>query len=84
MKRSEVLPPVICTEDDLAYFLSAMDDTLAEFYGRNGPVVSLGRGLFENIADKARQILPAGVVPPLVNPDLAGQAEKKTPLPDLS
>ncbi len=73
----KILPPVVCTEDDLNHFLASFEDTIAQFYGRNGPVVSLGRGLLETAAKKAGNLLPAAV-PPLVRESLV---QKKTRSP---
>ena len=52
MNGIKVLPPVISTEEDLNYFLGSFEDTIARFYGRQGPIVSLGRGLLETAAKK--------------------------------
>ncbi len=67
----KILPPATCTQEDLDYFLNSFEDTIAQFYGRNGPVVSLGRGLVENAAKSLGKFLP----PQLLN---ASAAEKKT------
>lgn len=75
----KVLPPVICTEEDLNYFLGGFEDTLARFYGRQGPIVSLGRGIVESAARKVGEVVPAAA-PALER--LVG-AEKKTP-PELN
>lgn len=79
----KVLPPVVCTEEDLNYFLGSFEDTIARFYGRQGPIVSLGRGLLETAAKKVTEVVPAAapVLGRLVGDD--GAAEKKTP-PDLN
>lgn len=71
----KILPPVISTQEDLDYFLNSFEDTIAQFYGRNGPVVSLGRGLVENAAKSIGKFLPGGM-PSLVR---AGAEEKKSP-----
>ena len=74
----KVLPPVICTEDDLNYFLGSFEDTIARFYGRQGPVVSLGRGVIESAAKKVSDLIPA-TGPALASIGLnTSEAEKKT------
>ncbi len=68
----KILPPVVSTQEDLDYFLGSFEDTIARFYGREGPAVSLGR----NIATQA-----ASAMPPLQRLLGLGQspsAEKKT------
>lgn len=55
----KILPPVISTEEDLHYFLGSFEDTLARFYGRQGPVVSLARGVVEGTAKKVGEMVPA-------------------------
>jgi acetylornithine/succinyldiaminopimelate/putrescine aminotransferase len=78
----KVLPPVICTEEDISYFLGSLEDTLARFYGRQGPIVSLGRGVIEAAAKKMSEAVPA-TAPALAR--LTGEdAEKKTPPHDVS
>lgn len=74
----KVLPPVVCTDEDIAYFLASLEDTLAGMYGSNGPVVSLGRGILSQAVKKARQLVPAEA-PSLVDPALA--EKKKNPRP---
>lgn len=58
----KILPPATCTQEDLDYFLNSFEDTIAQFYGRNGPVVSLGRGLVENATKSLGKFLPPGLV----------------------
>jgi ornithine--oxo-acid transaminase len=55
----KILPPVVCSEEDLNYFLGSFEDTIARFYGRQGPIVSLGRGLLESAAKKVSEVVPA-------------------------
>lgn len=55
----KVLPPVICTDEDIEYFLASFEDTLANFYGSQGPIVSLGRGVVETAARKVTEVVPA-------------------------
>lgn len=75
----KVLPPVVSTEDDLNYFLGSFEDTIARFYGRQGPIVSLGRGVLETAAKKVTEIVP-GAAPALgrLIGSPADEAEKKT------
>ncbi len=49
----KVLPPLISTDDDLAWFLNGLEDTLVELYGRRGPVVAVGQGVVQNTVGKA-------------------------------
>jgi len=71
----KILPPVVCTDEDLDYFLNSFEDTIAQFYGRNGPVVSLGRGVVESAQKAVSKLLPGGM-PSLTRGDAA---EKKSP-----
>ncbi|MEQ1569464.1 MAG: aspartate aminotransferase family protein [Myxococcota bacterium] len=79
----KVLPPVVSSEEDLQYFLGSFEDTLAAFYGRQGPIVSLARGVVESAARKVGEVIPAAApaIGRLIGDDGAG--EKKTP-PDLN
>ena len=67
----KILPPATCTQEDLDYFLNSFEDTIAQFYGRKGPVVSLVGGVVENVGKSIGKFLPPG----LVSKDLE---EKKT------
>jgi ornithine--oxo-acid transaminase len=60
----KVLPPVISSDEDLEYFLGAFEDTLANFYGSQGPVISLGRGVVESAAKMVGDTIP-GLAPTL-------------------
>lgn len=60
----KVLPPVVSTDEDLEYFLGGFEDTLANFYGAQGPVVSLTRGVVESAAKAVGDAIP-GVAPTL-------------------
>mgnify|MGYP000144134242 CR=1 FL=1 len=71
----KILPPVVATDEDLDYFLNSFEDTVAQFYGRNGPVVSLGRGVIDQATKAVSSLLP-GAMPSLVRGDAA---EKKSP-----
>jgi len=62
----KILPPVITSDDDLERFLASFEDTIAELYGRNGPVVSLGRGFVQNAVKKVTQAVPEELVPPAI------------------
>jgi ornithine--oxo-acid transaminase len=48
----KVLPPLVSSEADIAWFLNGLDDTLAELYGRRGPLVALGAGVVKNTLGK--------------------------------
>jgi hypothetical protein len=74
----KVLPPVITTEEDIAYFLNALEDSLSSFYSvSTGPVASLASGVVKTAANQVRAVLPAGAVPALLR--AGGVEEKKTP-----
>ncbi len=81
----KILPPVICTEEDLNTFLGSFEDTIARFYGRQGPIVSLGRGFVESAVKTLAAVVPA--IGPTVERltgtvgSGSGTAEKKT-VPD--
>ncbi len=76
----KVLPPVITTEEDIAYFLAALDDTLARFYSPStGPVVSLTRGAVESNLKAVQALLPQGAIPALFRIG-ADDAKKAQPL----
>jgi ornithine--oxo-acid transaminase len=75
----KVLPPVITTEEDIAYFLQAFEDTLANFYGvSTGPIASMSRGAVENAVAQVQALIPGGSVPALLR-GMTGTEEKKTP-----
>lgn len=76
MNGIKVLPPVISTEEDLNYFLGSFEDTIARFYGRQGPIVSLGRGLLETAAKKVGEVIPAAA--PAIGRMIGEDLEKKT------
>lgn len=73
----KILPPATSTQEDLDYFLGSFEDTIARFYGRQGPAVQLVSGVASGVAKQ----LPLGSIPPLQRalglPDPA--AEKKNP-----
>lgn len=77
----KVLPPVVCSEEDLHYFLGSFEDTIARYYGRQGPIVSLGRGVLETAAKKVSEVVPAAA--PALNRMIGEDGEKKT-RPDLN
>lgn len=74
----KILPPVVSSDADIERFLSSFEETLANLYGRNGPVVSLGKGLVNNALKRVREVIPEQYVPPALQ-SLAPQAgdEKK-------
>jgi ornithine--oxo-acid transaminase len=49
------LPPVILTDEDVQYFLGAMEDTMATFYGKGGPIVSLSKALAKDATKNLRK-----------------------------
>ena len=47
----KILPPVILSDDDIQYFLDALDDVLSEMYkSAGGPAVALGRTVIKDAA----------------------------------
>jgi len=56
----KILPPVIVTEDDIRYFLSAFEDILADLYQANtGPVAALAGGLVKDTVSRVSEAIPA-------------------------
>lgn len=67
----KVLPPVITTDEDLEYFLGALDDTLASFYQpQTGPIASLTSGVVNSAMKGLGKFLPAGMMPALGKTDV--------------
>jgi len=54
----KILPPVILTDADIAWFLNGFEDTIASFYGRNGPVLSLGRAAAKDAVKSVKNAIP--------------------------
>lgn len=54
----KILPPVTITDEDVRYFLGALDDTLAGYYKVGGPVVTLAGGLVKDTIRNVKQALP--------------------------
>ncbi|MEN0068357.1 MAG: aspartate aminotransferase family protein [Myxococcota bacterium] len=72
----KILPPAVATQEDLDYFLSCFEDTLAGFYNRQGPATSLVGGM---VSTAVKNLMPGGAMPPLQRAlGLAPAAEKKT------
>jgi acetylornithine/succinyldiaminopimelate/putrescine aminotransferase/choline dehydrogenase-like flavoprotein len=69
----KILPPVVISQDDMDLFLHSFEDTLLECYGRQGPLVSLGKGILKNVVETATEALPDNLVPPA----LKGSEKKK-------
>jgi ornithine--oxo-acid transaminase len=82
----KILPPVVSTEEDVAYFLSSLEDVLSSYYTDQGPIRSLSRGLVRETVKSVKDILPASIgnLLPLPGARSANGAEKKKPAEDLS
>lgn len=52
------LPPVVLTDEDIEYFLGSLEDTLASFYGKGSPLLSLGKALAKDAAKSMRRKKP--------------------------
>ncbi|MBX2796061.1 MAG: aspartate aminotransferase family protein [Myxococcales bacterium] len=76
----KILPPVVASQEDLDYFLGSLEDTLAGFYGRQGPIASLGRGVVETAAKAVGGVVPQAM-PPLQRALGISGGEKKTVKP---
>jgi acetylornithine/succinyldiaminopimelate/putrescine aminotransferase/choline dehydrogenase-like flavoprotein len=60
----KILPPVVCTEEDVETFLSALEDTLAGFYADStGAVKSISRGFVNDTIKTLKSAIPAGILP---------------------
>jgi len=68
----KILPPVVSSEADVAYFLGAFEDSLAHFYGSGGPVVSLGTAVIKDAVRTVRKLLPGGDEPAAAPRGLGG------------
>jgi ornithine--oxo-acid transaminase len=88
----KILPPVTITDEDVRYFLAALDDTLAGYYKTGGPIVTLAGGLMKDTVRSIRQALPfadkeepkpvAAASPS--QPPAAAEQQKKNSGPGLS
>lgn len=56
----KILPPVTISDEDVRYFLAALDDTLSGYYKTGGPIVTLAGGLVKDTVRSVRQALPFG------------------------
>jgi ornithine--oxo-acid transaminase len=55
----KILPPVTSTDQDIDYFLAALEDTIAELYqASSGPIASLGRGVAGAALDRIKGAVP--------------------------
>ena len=70
----KILPPAILTDEDINYFLGALEDTIASFYdARTGPIASISKGFFASAAKSIKKVIPEGMLPAA----LAEKTEKK-------
>jgi choline dehydrogenase-like flavoprotein len=51
------LPPVCTTEEDIFFFLQALDETLGRYYQAEGPALGLGKTVAKALAEKANERL---------------------------
>jgi ornithine--oxo-acid transaminase len=54
----KILPPVTITDEDVRYFLGALDDTLSGYYKAGGPIVTLAGGLVKDTVRTVREAIP--------------------------
>jgi ornithine--oxo-acid transaminase len=54
----KILPPVTITDDDVSYFLGALEDTLAGYYKTGGPVITLAGGAVKDALRSVKQAIP--------------------------
>jgi ornithine--oxo-acid transaminase len=54
----KILPPVTITDEDVRYFLGALDDTLSGYYKVGGPIVTLAGGLVKDTVRTVRRAIP--------------------------
>ena len=76
----KILPPAIISDEDVKYFLSALEDVLANFYERtSGPIVSISRGFVKSAAKQIRDKVPKGLLPAaLAGSEETGEAPADT------
>jgi len=60
------LPPAVATEDDVDFFLAALDDVLARYYTEAGPAVNLGRTALKATVEQAAGMIPDDYMPPFL------------------
>jgi ornithine--oxo-acid transaminase len=57
----KILPPVILEDEDIQYFLDALDDVLSEMYKTaGGPAIALGRSVLKDTAKTVTKRLTGG------------------------
>jgi ornithine--oxo-acid transaminase len=64
LNAMKILPPVIVSDEDIEYFLTALENVIAEYYTGTGPAVRLGRQVVNASLSGATGIIPASLVPP--------------------
>lgn len=86
----KILPPACCTEDDIAYFLAALDETLGRWYAGEGPAVGLGRTVAVAAAEQLAAAIPANAMPPFLRDALTKataalrpEATRRPPEPEI-
>lgn len=55
----KMVPPVCITEEDIAYFLQSLDETLGRYYQAQGPALKLGQAVLGHVVDNAKERLSA-------------------------
>jgi ornithine--oxo-acid transaminase len=71
----KVLPAACTTEDDVAFFLAALDDTLGRYYAGQGPALGLGKTLATAAVEQVAAAVPVDAVPPAFRGALARVAD---------
>ena len=56
------LPPACTTEQDIFFFLQALDETLGRYYGAVGPALGLGKTIAKALVEKAGERVGSGTV----------------------
>lgn len=63
----KILPPVTSTDDDIDYFLAALEDTLAELYQGTNAVTTITRGFVNSTLKSVKAMVPDNLIPPILN-----------------
>ena len=75
----KILPPVVTTDEDIADFLNALDETLGAMYKGRGPAMALGQTSVEAAIRQFRDVVPDSILPSfLKSAPASDEAQKKT------
>lgn len=58
----KILPPVVATEEDVEYFLTALEDTLASYYTEAGPIRAISRGFVKEAMKQVKGAVPTALL----------------------